>query len=410
MQEHPLLGKLVLGYSAVIDRQRSVVATRLTIAPESPDTRFDGGALMQLLSEVWPETAGALSLRMRPLDGGGGATPTAGLSLLVNAAGEALLQSLLDAPAVPRFMVEVPAFMTGEPQIAASVQALAANGGVLALKGLPREPLPAALAGCFAMQIEDAAAPLPKGTPLSRMRLGVRSPAELDAAFAAGCAVAAGWPFGEPPPPSTTKKAVAPELQVILELINRVDREEPVERLEAVLKNDPTLAFRLIRYINSPGFGLSVEIGSFRHALMILGYQKLKRWLALLLASASKDANMKPVMFAAVRRGLIMEELVKGSGDAELRGELFICGVFSLLDRLLGQSFGDLLRSVPVPDRVRQALLGEDGPFLPYLELVQAIEQESVIDVREHAERLMVAPAEVNRALLSALASAAQLE
>jgi EAL and modified HD-GYP domain-containing signal transduction protein len=409
MQDHPLLGKLVLGYSAVIDRQRSVVATRLTLAPESPATRIDGVALLQLLAEVWPDTAGALSLRMRPLEGAG-ASPAAGLSLLVNAAGESLLQALLEAPPVPRFMIEVPAFMTTEAPIAAAAQALAAAGGTLALKGQPREPLPAALAGSFAMQIEDAAAPLPKGSALARLRLGVRSAAELDAAFAAGCVAAAGWPIGDPPPPSVVKKAVAPELQVILELINRVDREEPVERLEAVLKNDPTLAFRLIRYINSPGFGLSVEIGSFRHALMILGYQKLKRWLALLLASASKDANMKPVMFAAVRRGLLMEELVKSSGDAALCGELFICGVFSLLDRLLGQPFADLLRAVPVPDRVRQALLGEDGPFLPYLELVQAIEQESVIDVREQAERLMVAPAEVNRALLSALASAAQLE
>ena len=389
MPDHPLLAKLVLGYSAVIDRQRSVVATRLTLAPESPAASVDGATLMQLLAEVWPDRAGALSLRMRPLQAGGGASPTAGLSLLINAASEPLLQSLLDAPAVPRFMVEVPAFMIAEPLI---------------------EPLPPALAGCFALQIEDAAAPPHKGTSPARLRLGVRSPADLDAAFAAGCVVAAGWPLGDPPPPTAAKKTVAPELQVILELINRVDREEPVERLEAVLKNDPTLAFRLIRYINSPGFGLPVEIGSFRHALMMLGYQKLKRWLALLLASASKDANMKPVMFAAVRRGLIMEELVKESGDAELRGELFICGVFSLLDRLLGQPFADLLRSVPVADRVRQALLGEEGPFLPYLDLVQAIEQESVIDVRECAERLFLAPAEINRALLAALASAAQLE
>ena len=389
MPDHPLLAKLVLGYSAVIDRQRSVVATRLTLAPESPAASVDGATLMQLLAEVWPDRAGALSLRMRPLQAGGGASPTAGLSLLINAASEPLLQSLLDAPAVPRFMVEVPAFMIAEPLIAASAQALA---------------------GCFALQIEDAAAPPHKGTSPARLRLGVRSPADLDAAFAAGCVVAAGWPLGDPPPPTAAKKTVAPELQVILELINRVDREEPVERLEAVLKNDPTLAFRLIRYINSPGFGLPVEIGSFRHALMMLGYQKLKRWLALLLASASKDANMKPVMFAAVRRGLIMEELVKESGDAELRGELFICGVFSLLDRLLGQPFADLLRSVPVADRVRQALLGEEGPFLPYLDLVQAIEQESVIDVRECAERLFLAPAEINRALLAALASAAQLE
>lgn len=410
MQDHPLLARLVLGYSAVIDRQRSVVATRLTLASGQPDAGIDGAELMQLLTEVWPESGAALSLRMRPMDGSASANGAgiSGVSLLLNAAGEAMLQALLNAPALPRFMIEVPAFMLADPLVAASAQALAEAGGTLALKGRPREPLPPALDGAFSLQVEEAIAPAPQGAP--RLRQGVRSGGEIDAAFKSGCVAVAGWPLGEPPPPGTGKKAVAPELQVILELINRVDREEPVERLEAVLKNDPTLAFRLIRYINSPGFGLPVEIGSFRHALMILGYHKLKRWLALLLASASKDVNMKPVMFAAVRRGLIMEELVKGSGDAELRGELFICGVFSLLDRLLNQPFADLLRQVPVPERVRQALLGEDGPFLPYLELVQAIEQESLIDIREHADRLLIGVSEVNRALLSALASAAQLE
>ena len=419
MLDHPLLARLVLGYSAVIDRQRSVVATRLTLAPASSDggaSAFDGAEIVDWLGQAWPDAAGALSLRMRPLEGGGGAKASAGLSLLVNAAGEALLRALLAAPATPRFAIEVPGFMMADAAAAAAAQALAEAGGTLVLKGLPQEPLPAALAASFALRADEATVPAssspaaPKGGATPRVRLGVRSPGDLEAAFAAGCVLAAGWPFGDAPPPSATKMAVAPELQVILELINRVDREEPVERLEAVLKNDPTLAFRLIRYINSPGFGLSVEIGSFRHALMILGYQKLKRWLALLLASASKDANMKPVMFAAVRRGLFLEELVKAGGDAELRGELFICGVFSLLDRLLAQPFAELLRSVPVSEKVRQALLGEEGPFLPYLELVQAIEQESVIDVREKAERLMLSVGEVNRALLAALTTASQLE
>ena len=410
MLEHPLLAHLVLGYSAVIDRQRAVVATRLTLAPLPADIPIDGAALVQMLGDVWPEAAGALSLRLRPVSDSTHASPTAGVSLLVNAAGESLLRSLLDAPAVPRFMIELPAFMAADPVVAASARALSDAGGLLALKGQPREPLSKELDRCFTLQIDDAAAPAPKGSALPRLRSAMRSAADVDAAFADGCSAVAGWPIGEPPAKSNGKAGVAPELQVILELINRVDREEPVDRLEAVLKNDPTLAFRLLRYINSPGFGLSVEIGSFRHALMILGYQRLKRWLALLLASASKDTNMRPVMYAAVRRGLIMEELVKSSGDAEMRGELFICGVFSLLDRLLKQPFGELLRSVPVPERVRQALLGEPGPFLPYLELVQAIEQESVIDIRDAADRLMVGMSEVNRALLAALATAAQLE
>ena len=95
---------------------------------------------------------------------------------------------------------------------------------------------------------------------------------------------------------------------------------------------------------------------------MLLGYQRLKRWLALLLATASKDVNLRPVMFAAVRRGLLMEELVAGNGDEETKGEMFICGVFSLLDRMFQQSFAKLLGSIPVPERVYQALVRNDGP------------------------------------------------
>ncbi|MFO1330390.1 MAG: HDOD domain-containing protein [Rubrivivax sp.] len=401
MQAHPLLNHVVLGYGAVVDRQRSVVATRLTLFPEAGSTGVDGAQLLQLLASPWPQPeSGArkgLALKGGPV------------GVLVNAAGEGLLRALLAAPPDPFCAIEVPAFMLGDAALAQAAAACAGAGGVLALNGAPRDALPAALAQAFALRVDDTRGPAGAGAPL--LRLGVQSGADLDAAFAAGAAGGIGWPFGDAPQPRPGKKTVAPDLQVIMDLINRVEREEPVDRLEAVLKNDPTLAFRLLRYINSPGFGLSVEVSSFRHALMMLGYQRLKRWLALLLASAGKSPNLKPVMHAAVRRGLLMEELVKGSGgDAEMRSEVFICGVFSLLDRLLEQPFDELLRALPVPQRVQQALLEEDGPFAPYLQLAQAVEQASALDVREGAARLMITAAEVNRSLLAALASAAQLE
>ena len=182
------------------------------------------------------------------------------------------------------------------------------------------------------------------------------------------------------------------------------------EKVASIGRIDPTLAFRLLRYLNSPAFGLSVEINSFGHALMMLGYQRLKRWLALLLASSAKGVNAKPVTYAAVRRGLLMEALCPDPADSQMRGEMFICGVFSLLDRLLQQPIGDLLGNVPVPDGVRQALMGEGGPYLPCLELVRAIELESVFDIRERAELLMLGTADVNRAVLNALRGGRQLE
>jgi EAL and modified HD-GYP domain-containing signal transduction protein len=71
-------------------------------------------------------------------------------------------------------------------------------------------------------------------------------------------------------------------------------------------------------------------------------------------------------------------------------GELFICGVFSLLDRMMAQPFDELLKSVPVPEGVRQALVDQAGPYQPFLELVRAVENESLFDFRDSAERLLL--------------------
>ena len=186
--------------------------------------------------------------------------------------------------------------------------------------------------------------------------------------------------------------------------------ESAVDRLETTLRRDPSLAFKLLRYINSPAFGLRVEINSFAHAIMMLGYKKLKRWLALLLATAGQDPNLKPVMFAAVRRGLLMEELARGTGDEEMKSELFICGVFSLLDKMMGEPFDTLLRSIPVPERVFQALAEESGPYWPYCQMIRAIEAESLFDIRDAAEQLLMGQGELNRSVLRALAGASQIE
>ena len=424
MQDHPVLGQVALGYSPMIDRQRAVVATRLTVFPERPDALPDAAALLRALDEVWPSSEGGqggqpLNLTLRPLDPKTVSARPAGVQppVSLNIAGEALLQAMMAAAPGAHLMLEVPAFMAGDPAHAAVLHALRNAGSVLLIKGRPLSPLAPELLACFSHSIVEAGderrtatAPAPGVRNVTTVQAGARTVAELEAAFQRGAVAVLGWQFDDVLPGVGGRHSVPPDVAVVVELINAVDREEPVSRLEAILKRDPTLAFRLMRYLNSPAFGLKVEISSFGHALMLLGYQRLKRWLALLLASSSKDANAKPSMYAALRRGLLMEELVRHNDDAELRGEMFICGVFSLLDRLLQQPLDELLKSLPVPERVRQALSGEGGALLPYLDLVRAIEQESVIDIRECSERLFMGPAEVNRALLVALRAARQLD
>lgn len=420
MSTPAILGQLVMGYSPLIARDRSVIATRLTIFPQARDAAPDAAGLLQALLAVWPATAEASATppAPRPTAGLGAAVPTKATPLALNIASEPWLRAMLDVKPPAHVMLEVPAFMVSDPAHAGTLRALHAAGSVLIVKGRPVSELPRELLPCFKHSLIDTSedrrldgSKPPEGVVrlITHLQAGVRTLVELDAAFARGAVGVLGWPI-EDELKTQAGQSAGTEVAVVAELIQRVDRQEPVDKLEGVLKNDPKLAFRLIKYLNSAAFGLSVEISSFQHAIMMLGYEKLKRWLALLLASSSKDPQMKPAIFAAVRRGLLMEELVRRSGDDELRGEMFICGVFSLLDRMMGQAFDTLFESVPVPDRVHQALVDGQGPFLPYLQLVQAMEQGMRSDVREAAERTFLDMAEVNAALLRALALAQELE
>jgi EAL and modified HD-GYP domain-containing signal transduction protein len=395
-----ILGQVAFGYSPVIDRNRAVTATRVTVFPLKPEGQVDINLLLTTLGSIWPEKAG---------------------QVLLNVAGENLLKDLFGSTPPVNFMVEVPAFMACDAANTDAIRDLHMLGNQLLVRGRPAHQLPRELLTSFKYAIIDLdddrrIGQLGNDTAYGRvmpfLQSGVHTLAEMEESFGRNALGVIGWPMEDTITESAKhgKSTTQPDLQVIIELISRVEEQEPIEKLEATLRRDPTLAFKLMRYINSAAFGLTVEIASFRHAIMMLGYQRLKRWLALLLATAGKDANLKPVMFAAVRRGMLMEELVRSSGDEEMRNEMFICGVFSLLDRMFRQPFSDLLKTIPVPERVYQALVENTGSYQPYFDLVRAVENESLYEIRESAERLMLSMEEINQAIVRALSNAAQLD
>lgn len=402
-----VLDQVVLGHSPVIDRTRQTVAVRLTVFPEPRNAPPDPAGLLAAMAQVWPAPAQA-SGPGAPVQatGFGAASPT---PVVLNIASEPWLRAMLGGHPPVHVMLEVPAFMAAQPDCARDLHALQAAGHALMVKGRPVDELPADIRPCFShalVDVDDEGAGSAGTQATGRIALvrgPVHSAADLEAALARGASAVVGWPIDGAPAGARVASA---DVAVVTELMQRVDRQEPVERLEAVIRNDPQLAFRLIRHLNSAAFGLSVEVSSFRHALMLMGYSPLRRWLALLLVSAGRDPALRPAMFAAVRRGLLMEELVRATADEEVRGEMFICGVFSLLDVMLGRSFEELFRSVPVPERVQQALVEETGPYHAALTLARALEQGVRSDILAAADSCFLGLGEVNAALLRALAAA----
>lgn len=414
MSASSALDQIVLGHSPVIDRTRQTVAVRLTVFPEPRNAPPDPAGLLAAVTQVWPAPGGTPGAGASVQGTGFGAATLT--PVVLNIASEPWLRAMLGSHPPVHVMLEVPAFMAAQPGCASDLHALRAAGHALMVKGRPVDELPADIRPCFSHALVDVdddgavSASVGAGTGatgrVALIRGPVHSAADLEAALARGATAVVGWPIDGAP---TGTRVASADVAVVTELMQRVDRQEPVERLEAVIRNDPQLAFRLIRHLNSAAFGLSVEVSTFRHALMLMGYGPLKRWLALLLVTAGRDPALRPAMFAAVRRGLLMEELVRATADEEVRGEMFICGVFSLLDVMLGRSFEELFRSVPVPERVQQALVEDTGPYHAALTLARALEQGVRSDILAAADGCFLGLDEVNAALLRALAAAREL-
>ena len=127
-------------------------------------------------------------------------------------------------------------------------------------------------------------------------------------------------------------------------MLDQLRRNAEVNDLENLLKKDAAISYKLLRYINSAGFGMRSEVQSLRHAVSLIGYTPLYRWLTLMLATSSTDESAAILMQTAIIRGRIVELLGDGNFSKAEQQNMFVMGMFSLLDRLLGVPMEEALK------------------------------------------------------------------
>lgn len=169
---------------------------------------------------------------------------------------------------------------------------------------------------------------------------------------------------------------LSPDRARLCTLLNDLRAGAELTDVAAELKLSPELSFRFLRYINSAGMGASNRIGSIEQGVLYLGREKLYRWLTLLLFSG---VDGQPTDAALLEQALVrgrMMELLAGDRVPRVQiDELFVTGVFSVLDILLRVPLEMAIRPLQLPVAVSQAILDDDGPYAPYMRLVKASEE-----------------------------------
>lgn len=230
----------------------------------------------------------------------------------------------------------------------------------------------------------------------------VEERAQYDACKAIGFHLIQGFYFARTQ--TFTAKVINPAFAAVLDLLNMISRDADIRDIENGFKRDAALSFKLLRYINSVGFGLSCEIQSLRHAITIIGTKQLYRWLTLLMITAGEKSASPALMKTCITRGRLTELLGEGYFDKTGRDNLFVTGVFSMLDLLLEMPMERVLEKVDLPEAIQDALLHRQGVYGPFLQLAEACENQDSAQLMLLADSLQIDPNKVNNSHIAALA------
>lgn len=172
-------------------------------------------------------------------------------------------------------------------------------------------------------------------------------------------------------PEIVQRRDLSPAMAAIAQLMNKVlDQRVGEKELERIFRQDPGLSLKLLKIVNTASMGGS-GIESIAQAIRMVGRQMLHRWLALLMASQAPRANDmdKELIARALERARLCERLAEISGRKAAAPALFLTGLLSTFDVVLGLPMEELLVQVKVAPEVEAALLHHEGPYTPYLQL-----------------------------------------
>ena len=173
----------------------------------------------------------------------------------------------------------------------------------------------------------------------------------------------------------------------ILQMVN--EEEMDFRGLSDLIQNEMVITYKLLRVVNSAAFGIQNKVTSIKQALNFLGENGIRKWASILLmAGLGKDKPQEQVVSSLVRAKFC--ELLSCVPGWQNRGaSLFLIGLFSQLDAIVGRPLPELLAELPLKEEISDGILGK-GELSVTLNLIEALERGEWSEIARFANELEI--------------------
>ncbi len=189
----------------------------------------------------------------------------------------------------------------------------------------------------------------------------------------------------------------------LLALLAEVTKKKTtIEKLRKIIATDLAITYKLMKFLNSAYFYRLQEVKTVKHAIAYLGEKELRRFIMLMIISELCEKKPSELVRLVLVRAKFCELLGEASPHVSDASELFIMGLFSLLDTMLDVPMKGILENLPVSNKIKDALLLQTGLYTTFLKVPIAFErnQDAVfiplltelgVDVKKASECYLVA-------------------
>ena len=227
---------------------------------------------------------------------------------------------------------------------------------------------------------------------------------EFEIARRRGFTLFQGYFFNQP---ALTKKEkdIEPLKTNYFRLLQLTSTDDYVDfnKISDVISSDVALSYKLLRLLNSASVGLRTRVSSILMAVTYLGEDSLKQWISVLaLRGISNEKPLELVRMSLIRArlGEILAPSFKPPMDEK---DVFMTGLLSLLHIALDQTKEEMLDELSMADRIRESLLGDDGPYSELLVFYKNYEHAKWDEVARFSEKHGISCASINYAYVKSV-------
>ena len=167
---------------------------------------------------------------------------------------------------------------------------------------------------------------------------------------------------------------VAPLKVNYIELLNAVNKDDfDLTKAADIIGRDPALTISLLKIVNN--MAVYSEITSIRHAAAMLGQKELKKWITTAVVKELCSDKPNEITRLAMIRAKFAENLAGCFEKAMLASEIFLMGLFSVLDVILDQEMSEALKLIKASKNITEALVDRTGKLAPIYDFILQYEK-----------------------------------